>query len=248
MNNDGPLATIAKAKIVVRELKLRHNSDRPIKISLRGGTYFLSQPIVFEPEDSSSSNQPITYQSYPKEQAIISGGQLIAGWRQKTVNKIKMWTIKLPQDTETRWQFQHLWVNGERRMRSRYPDRGYLKVKKLEVKPGQTWTQGNSSFEYHPEDLPDTDVAAFQGAELIVMTRWVESRLPIAKIDPTQRQIYFSKNSVFQLAPGDLYYLENSLQWLNTPGEWYLDRLQAKLYYLPSPEKKSIPSKLLLPY
>ena len=246
-NNDGPLATIEKAKTVVRELKLRQNSDRPIKISLRGGTYFLSQPIVFEPKDSGSINQPITYQSYPKEQATISGGKLIAGWRQETVNHIKMWTVKLPQDAETKWQFQHLWVNGKRRSRSRYPNQGYLKVKKLEVKPGQTWTQGSSSFEYHQGDLPDTDVTAFQGAELIVMTRWVESRLPIARIDPTQRQIYFSKNSVFQLAPGDLYYLENSLQWLNTPGEWYLDRLQAKLYYLPLSKEKIDTAEIIAP-
>ena len=185
LNNDGPLATIAKAKTVVRELKLQQNSDRPIKISLRGGTYFLSQPIVFEPEDSGSSDRPLTYQSYPKEQAIISGGQLIAGWQKETVNKLKMWTVKLPQNTKTKWQFQHLWVNGKRRSRSRYPDRGYLRVKALNIEPGQTWTQGNSSFEYHQADLPDTDVTAFQGAELIVMTRWVESRLPVVKIDPT---------------------------------------------------------------
>ena len=235
-NNDGPLATIKKAKTVVRELKLQH-SDRPIKISLRGGTYFLSAPIVFEPEDSGSINQLITYRSYPKELATISGGKLITGWQKETVNKIEMWTVKLPQDTETKWQFQHLWVNGKRRSRSRYPNQGYLKVKTVDLKPGQTWSQGNSSFEYYQGNLPDPNAAAFKGAELIVMTRWVESRLPVVKIDPTQRQIYFSKNSVFQLAPGDLYYLENSLKWLNTPGEWYLDRLQAKLYYLPLSEE-----------
>jgi hypothetical protein len=240
-NNDGPLATLAGAIIAVRKLKsLQPQNQSPITVMLRGGTYFLSQPVLFQPEDSGSVKQPITYQSYPGETAIISGGKVISGWQQETVNNLTMWTVELPQDSSTTWQFQHLWVNGERRSRSHYPSHEYLQVQALDTKPKQTWEDGHTSLQYRQGDLPQINPNNFKDAEaeLVVMSRWTESRLPIIGIDPTQRQIYFSKESVFQLEVGDLYYLDNALEFLTTPGQWYLDRQQAKLYYLPFPDEK----------
>ena len=131
--NDGPIATIEQAKVIVRKLKSQpHQHYQPIKIMLKGGMHFLSEPLVFEPEDSGSISQPIIYESYYRERAVISGGQLITGWRRETVNGLKMWTAKLSQ-TEHNWQFQHLWINGKRRPRSRYPSQGYLKIKNQDL-------------------------------------------------------------------------------------------------------------------
>ncbi|MGL5942229.1 MAG: right-handed parallel beta-helix repeat-containing protein [Waterburya sp.] len=246
-HNDGPLATLAGAKIAIRKLKSQQPQQRAIAVMLRGGTYFLSEPVVFQPEDSGSVKQPITYQSYPGETAIISGGKVISGWQPETVNNLPMWTVKLPQDSSTAWQFQHLWINGERRSRSRYPSQGYLQVQALDNKPGQNWFEGNSSLQYRQGDLPQINPDTFKDVELVVMNRWTESRLPITKVDPTQRQIYFSKESVFQLAVGDLYYLDNALEFLTTPGQWYLDRQQAKLYYLPLPEEDINTAEIIVP-
>ena len=55
------------------------------------------------------------------------------------------------------------------------------------------------------------------------MTRWVESRLPVISVDEKERIVSFSKRSVFELAPGDLYYAEGAFEFLDEPGEWYLD-------------------------
>ncbi|MGL6338029.1 MAG: hypothetical protein ACRC80_02685, partial [Waterburya sp.] len=206
-HNDGPLATLAGAKIAIRKLKSQQSQQPAIAVMLRGGTYFLSEPVVFQPEDSGSVKQPITYQSYPGETAIISGGRVITDWQPETVNNLPMWTVKLPQDSSTTWQFQHLWINGERRSRSRYPSQGYLQVQALDNKPGQNWFKGNSSLQYYQGDLPQINPDAFKDAELVVMNRWTESRLPITKVDPTQRRIYSSKESVFQLEAWDFYYL-----------------------------------------
>ena len=229
--NSGAVATINRAKAIARKSIQQY---RPIQINLQAGIHFLTKPVIFTPEDSGKVNCSITYQSAPEKRAVISGGKLITGWRKETVDGKKMWTANLPQGAEP-WQFQHLWVNGQRRSRSRYPSQGYLKIKKSHSKKGQPWIEGNSLLEYHAEDFADTNAQAFKGAELVVMTRWVESHLPIAKIDPTKRLLHFGKTSVLKLYPGDLYYLENSLAWLDNPGEWYLDSAQSKLYYLPLP-------------
>ena len=65
------------------------------------------------------------------------------------------------------------------------------------------------------------------------MTRWVESRLPVTGVDEKERIVTFSKRSVFELAPGDLYYVEGAFEFLDEPGEWYLDPAGGTLYYLP---------------
>jgi len=61
----------------------------------------------------------------------------------------------------------------------------------------------------------------------------VESRLPIVSVDETNRIVSFGRKSVFQLAPDDLYYLEHAFEFLDAPGEWYLDQTSGTLYYLP---------------
>ena len=240
--------TIAKAKEAIAQLKTHpENRNRPIRVVLRGGTYFLTKPLIFRSEDSGSIAQPITYQSYPQEQAIISGGIKLTGWQQETVNNLKLWTVKLPAIAESSWQFQQLWVNGSRRYRSRYPNTDWLQIKKPVSRKGQPWSEGNYSVSYRQGDLDNFTLKQLKGAELVVMNRWVASRLPIKNIDSSQQKIYFEKSSVFKLNPGDYYYLENSLDFLTTPGEWYLDRQAAKLYYLPLPKEDLTTAEVIAP-
>lgn len=248
VNKRGPFATLARAKQAIAQLKTAsETANRPLQVMLRGGTYFLTEPLIFRMADSGQREQSITYQSYPQEQAIISGGRKITGWQTATLNELKLWTVDLPQDANLSWQFQHLWVNGIRRSRSRYPDTGYLQIRKPESEKGQPWSEGNLSVEYRRGDLADLAGKKLQDAELIVLNLWTESRLPIQNLDSVNRKIYFQKKSVFKLNPGDYYYLENSLDFLTTPGEWYLDRQRAKLYYLPFPEEDLATTEIIAP-
>src|SRR5205807_7568550 len=83
-----------------------------------------------------------------------------------------------------------------------------------------------------------SDVCSSDLAEVVAMTRWVESRLPVLAIDEPERLVSFGKRSVFELAPGDPYYLEGALEALDEPGEWCLDPAAAKVFYLPRPGEK----------
>src|SRR5579859_7959488 len=51
---DGPFKTIARARDAVRALGLLRSKDRTrsVLIVLRGGTYYLDEPLEFGPEDS----------------------------------------------------------------------------------------------------------------------------------------------------------------------------------------------------
>ncbi len=79
---DGPFATVAKARDAIRTLKASGQWHAPIRIVVRGGEYFLDQPLVFAPVDSGSQQWPITYAGYPGDSyPVLSGGRRITGWK-----------------------------------------------------------------------------------------------------------------------------------------------------------------------
>jgi len=74
---DGPFATLERARLAVRALKAGRKT--PIRVEVRGGTYFLDKPLVFGPEDSGTAEAPIVYAAYANEHPVFSGGTRLTG-------------------------------------------------------------------------------------------------------------------------------------------------------------------------
>jgi len=245
---DGPFATLERARDVIREMKEAQGGkiNQPVIIYIRGGDYFLSEPLTFTPEDSGSEDRPIIYSSYPGEKAVISGGRKIEGWKKVTVEGKELYAAEIPEVRDGKWFFRELWVNGQRRKRARHPNRGYLSVAEVpEVSPNTQWHEGQASFRFHEGELKAWKNA--NNAEVVAMTRWVESRLPIATLNESERMVTFGKRSVFRLESGDPYYVENALELLDEPGEWYLDGKSGTLYYMPLPDENMDETKVIAP-
>jgi hypothetical protein len=221
---DGPLATVQYALGVAREVR-RANAAAEIQIVLRNGIHFLSVPLVLKPEDSG-----ITFAGYEKERPVLSGGRRISGWKVVPAGQGVIWSAEVPEVREGKWFFRELWVNGTRATRARYPNEGYLALVDAPDKTPE-WTQGQASFHFRPNDLAAWPTIT--NAEVIVMDRWVESRLPVTGLNEAQHLLSFGKKSVFQLSPGDLYYLEGALDFLDVPGEWCLERSSGMVFYRP---------------
>lgn len=82
--NDGsissPLATLEAAQKKVQAIKEAGAVPAGgIRVYLREGSYFRSEPLVMTKEDSGSEESPIIYSSYPGEKAVITGGVSING-------------------------------------------------------------------------------------------------------------------------------------------------------------------------
>ena len=75
---DGPLATPARARDLLRELPKGEAGAR--RVLLRGGVYRMSGPLVFGPEDSGTESAPVVFGAYPGERPVLSGGREISGW------------------------------------------------------------------------------------------------------------------------------------------------------------------------
>ena len=226
---DGPFATLPCALKTLRGLRQQpgNTAGRSMTVFVGGGCYFADQPIVLTPADSN-----LVLASYPGQQPVISGGRPITTWKEVTIQGKKLWAAEIPEARDGKWCFRELWVNGQRATRARHPNRGYLPIAELPDKAPE-WTQGHTRFRFREGDLKAW--ATVTNAEVVAMSRWVESRLPVIGVDEKERIISFSKRSVFELAPGDLYYAEGAFEFLDEPGEWYLDPASGTLYYLPRP-------------
>jgi len=232
---DGPLATLAGARDAIRELKRTGALDQPLTVWIRDGRYQLTEPVVFGPEDSA----PVTYASYPGEEAVLDGGKKIEGWRVEEKDGKTIWVTELPEVEAGKWYFHQLFVNGNRRPRTRLPKQGYYWIEDVpDIDFSAQLFEGSDRFQCAPGDIKNwhnlTDV------DVVVLHYWIEERMPVASFDEETNMVTSSRRSIFSLKDDFVpryarYYVENVFEALSEPGEWYLDRSTGKLYYIPMP-------------
>jgi parallel beta-helix repeat protein len=235
---DGPFATITKARDKIRELKQQQNGQlhQPVKVYLRGGTYFLSKTIEFSSIDSGSQEAPITYQSYRDEKPVFSGGIVLRNWKKVKISDRTIWTATISEVSQIK-TFHQLWVDGKRAQRCRYPKKGYLKIDKS-LDGTDNWMVGQGRFQYRAGDLQQWK--DLDRGEIIIMSRWLETRQLISEIDPKNRVVSFAEPTPIRLDDGEStssaagnYYIENLPELLTEPGQWYLDNKVGVIHYLP---------------
>jgi len=247
--NDGPFATIERARDEIRHLKKKHQLNRPVTVFVRGGTYYLDQPIVFGPDDSGTKDFPITYRAFPGEHPLLSGGLVVKGWK-KSDNGL--WVTHIPKVKHDEWYFRQLFVNDSRRFRARTPNDGFYRV---EENPGidehAKYNTPAHMFRYAPGDM-DANWSNLTDVEVVVLHFWVDTHLPAKSIDPKNRIVTFSKSSRRKLTDdftrqGARYYVDNVFEAMDEPGEWYLNRKTGELYYLAKKDEDIETAQIIAP-
>jgi hypothetical protein len=247
--NDGPFATVGRAREAVRALLKAQKEPRRVRVMLRGGTYYLDMPLDFGPEDSGTEKAPVVYAAAAGEKAVLSGGRRLAGGRWGEVNGLRAWVVDLPEVKEGQWRFRQLFVNGARRPRTRLPRQGEYRIESLPGYTGDFLRSPTKQFVYAPGNI----VPAWRNlrdVEIVAITRWQDNRLPIESVSAPTRTVTFDRPSLFALVadgtPGP-YWVENVIEALDTPGQWYLDRSRGVLYYLPRPEEEMPSAEIIAP-
>lgn len=245
-----PFASLENAQQAIRKLKQAGKLIRPVIVNMRGGTYNISKPYLFNEEDGGTETCPITYQAYREEEVIISGGKKITGWKPY---KKGIWMAKLPEVTKGEWSFRQLYVNGSLKQRARTPNQGFLRVKGFpDGKPPEVHYHTDCQrFEYAEGDLK-AGWANLTDVEVIVYHFWTDSHLPIQSIDPKTRIVTFKHKAgkVFTddfTQDGARYIVENLWEGLDAPGEWYLNKKTGILYYYPQPGEAMTSAEIIAP-
>jgi hypothetical protein len=246
-----PLATLRKAQRLARQ-SLRSHTDGNVSVLLRGGVYRMKAPLKLTAQDSAGRGRMVVYRAFGSERPIIVGAVRVpaSAWSRydKTAN---IWRAKVG-DVATR----ELYVNGERATRAasgEYP---------AGFRPAWSGGGPNSGIEFLPTVEPGGLNPASWGnpaewdnpadVEAVILTQWKTMTVPVDSVTPAagstpgllrMAEPAWQNANVFREPNGEpgpwsfwqVTRFENALEFLDSPGEWYLDEGQGWLYYKPQP-------------
>ena len=109
---------------------------------------------------------------------------------------------------------------------------------------------GDHMFKPAPGDVQNWP--SLPDAEVVLLHYWIETRLGTPRFDPDTGWLECARRSVFNLYESfnpklARYYIDNLLEALTDPGEWYLERKSGRLIYLPLPGEKLADTEVVAP-
>ena len=245
---DGPLATVTGARDRLRGVRLEGKPLGPVTVLVHGGVHRMDKPFVLGPQDSGTAEAPVVYAAAEKERPVLSGGRVISGF----VQKGKLWEAAIPEAKGGQWPFRQLWVNGQRRQLSRSPNAGYHRIAALIPGPPipNAKPVARDRFVFAAGDIKPW--ARLNDADVVLMHSWETSIHPVKSVDTVSNIVTFASPmkewwSIGYWEDAQRYYVENALELLDQPGEWYLNRDTGVLTYWPMPGEKPGKTEVVAP-
>jgi hypothetical protein len=204
------MRTFATLKEAVEALPTA--AAEPLTLHLAAGVHRVDEALKITPEHMRGQRLTI----HGGGRATISGGRQLTGWKVADGKWIIPW-----KDGAVR----ELFVNGERRPRSRFPKDGWLRI-------AAALPDKRSGFTTKDE-LP----APGPGLELLFLHDWSISRIPVASIEgdvlKTTGPIGFpaAHYAIDHYEAHPRYCLENGRSFLTEDGTWCHDPAAGELIY-----------------
>jgi parallel beta-helix repeat protein len=243
--SDGPFATLTRARDEVRKARAAGEKGT-VTVHVRAGLHALAGTFKLGPQDSGTAEGPTLYRAHLNEKPILIGGRRITGW---VPHKDRILKADLAAQGFGKAAFTQLVMDGKRQPLARYPDFD----PKNPYGGGWAYADGKPVPMY--QDVPGETRRVFQlkagdwrawsrpeEGEVFVFARynWWNNIVRIAKLDRETRTVTLAGDASYPIRPGDRYYLQNLVEELDSPGEWYLDRATQTLYFWPpSPVEKA---------
>ncbi|MBX3738796.1 MAG: right-handed parallel beta-helix repeat-containing protein [Candidatus Didemnitutus sp.] len=239
-----PFATVERARQAVRRDLGARKQTGDIVVEIAAGTYELSEPIRFAPEDSGRDGHAVVYRAAPGAEVILSGGRHVSGWQRDGAGGFSA-------DVGLQIDFRQLWIDGRRAVRARTPNAGQmLKLAGEKQADGFDLPRGLfSGVTVRPNEV-----------EMSVPIAWMHKRLRIARVvdrgSPDSLRAVMAEpewDAVTKQPQGDRvylgrsYWLENAPEFLDAPGEFYLDRARGIVRYLPRDDEDVARAEIVRP-
>lgn len=233
-----PFASLQAARDAVRTI---NKKEADITVYLRGGTYVLDETLVFGLEDSALPGGIIRYAAYQDETPVVTSLKPVDRWTKfsgpldglppESVGHV--WV----SDVDRSLDFKLLYRAGQILPRAR--SQGFLPLRSEKRQESDKHLKVPGSV-----SLRDWENAS--DVEVMIRPKfpWAYNILPVQRVDVSSRIITTSVSGTYSLDPPPddfqavhkLYetcWLENAVDFLDSPGEWALDRRRGKLYLWP---------------
>ncbi|PRD54184.1 L-rhamnose mutarotase [Sphingobacterium gobiense] len=231
-----------------------------INIWIKKGIYFPAQTIRLRPEDSGTPESPTRIRSIAGDKVVFSGGRKISGWTKLGKHRDipsavarHIYVADAPKVGGKRVNFRQLWVNDKKAIRAE--SHGDLELPRIL----------NWDFDKQTAIIPNVfnGFKLTEGMEFFIHQWWAIAQLRVknAVVHKDSIEVYFhqpeskiqsehpwpkpwlskeSGNSAFRLV--------NALQFLDKPGEWFLDEDEEKVYYYKRDDEDMEQAQVIFPY
>ncbi|GAB2964524.1 hypothetical protein GCM10023080_027110 [Streptomyces pseudoechinosporeus] len=230
---DEPWKTVEHARDQLRAKGLTKSMNCDIVVNLRAGDYPVAKTIDFDDRDSGTGDHQVVYRSYDGPgKARLQGAKPVTGWKEHGDGIYK---AKVDNNVYT------LFEDGQRATVARYPNRKtetewapYLitTIPEPEKEAVRRWIWTEPGVMKPEWDLSDASVNIWSGGSWT----WFNDVIPIRDVNVEKGQIslqYQMRYAGMNSDSGSRYFLQNSLDFLDQPGEWYLDDEESTVYYKP---------------
>jgi hypothetical protein len=216
---DRPVATLARAQQIARALSAREN----VVVDLAGGTYQLTTPLTLTSADSGRNGHTITWQGVPGQHPVLSGGQQVTGWQLYNQSS-NIYVAHVPKGADSR----QLYVDGA------LAPRASITIARSDVQVTPSgMTIVNPALDYLAS-LPEQNRIEVESED-----SFTDRYAPVQSISGTtvtMQQPAWNNNNwgyddIAHPFAGGTLMLENSLAFVQSAGQWYLDPQAGLLYY-----------------
>jgi hypothetical protein len=252
---DGPVASLTGARDALRRLKAQGPIAEPVRVIVAAGQYQLTEPLMLAPEDSGTPQAPVSFEAAPGAHPVFSGGRRITGFQPGPGS---LWQVQIPEVAAGRWYFEQLWVNGQRAIRARTPNRFWFHILDVHEEPlgqagGRRAAQARQTVWLRPDAfrwLAGLTPEELKDVHLVVYHNWDHTRRFIERIDEAEQALVTSGEGMKSWnpwRPNSHFILENARRFLDAPGEWFLDRT-GTLWYWPRPGEDMRQAEVIAPW
>ena len=219
-NNSGkensPFATIQRAKEEVR--KYNDNMSGDIVVNIKSGTYY-TDTIEFTPEDSGTNGHKIIYKSVDDGKVILSAGRKIDGWKLYDEKK-NIWSAPAKN-----LKSRQMYVNDERRTRAKAEKNQIINFTYVSSETSQIQSDRPIYFKDY-KNLTDIEIIwKMSFADYHMCVQGIDGDYLLMPEEATATNRPTAAQSVVGI--------ENAYEFLDQPGEWYLDKTDGVVYYMP---------------
>ena len=226
--NDGtvnePFASIYKAQEAV--IENNKNMRGNIYVLLKGGVHYMNKTLNLTAADSGTNGYNIIYTSYGDEEAVLSGGE----------SKVLDWSLYDNEKGIYRAYVGHLntrqmYVNGVRATRAKSEE----KLEAYSVNLGQEYQAITASKWL-------MDLSDINNVEIVHNgTYYCNYRILIDDIKQDGENVRIKYNEKFMersRTESNIYFnlnlwVENAMELVDHDGEWFLNKNDGYLYYIP---------------
>lgn len=231
-----PVQTLTRALQLARTLRAPGPSGDQT-ILLREGLHRLDRTIVIGQADNRDEGRTLTVAAFPGERPVLSGGEPIRGWRRlaaadepaalPAAARGKLWVADLPEVRAGRWRFHALFDGFKLLPRARSAEH-----------TSRTPRVGFANRLDHRDtlDFPEDSIQPWANlGDVEIFSRpnhsWLVNYLGIAAVDTATKSVRTSVPATY--CQSGAFWVENTLEVLDEPGEWVLNRAQGRLYLWP---------------